>query len=228
MTGTTTKWPKVLPPVTPGEQGDLDDFMRRGTRCCRVATGWSIGSTTRFRCATRSSRPGFRTTIEIGAGLGEHLSSRASSAEQEHDYVAVELRENMADRLSEAHPRVQAIVGDCQQRLPVRRRLLRSVPRDPRPRASAKPAGLHRRGVASSPRTAGFLVVIPCEGGLAYSLARRFRRSGSSKGSTGSRTARSSHASTSIAHTRSSVSSHPSSRSTPGDTFRLRSFRQSR
>ena len=66
----------------------------------------------------RHSRPGFRATIEIGAGLGEHLSYEQLSAEQERNYVAVELRENMAARLSEAHPRVQTIVGDCQKRLP--------------------------------------------------------------------------------------------------------------
>ncbi len=63
------------------------------------------------------SRPGFGTTLEIGAGLGEHLHYEKLSSEQEKGYYALELRENMAAEIRKNFPRVQAIVGDCQARL---------------------------------------------------------------------------------------------------------------
>ena len=91
----------------------------------------------------RHSRPGFRATIEIGAGLGEHLSHEQLSAEQERNYVTVELRQNMADRLSESHPRVQTHSRRLPDATSVRRRDFRSLSRYPRPRASAQFAGLY-------------------------------------------------------------------------------------
>ena len=122
----------------------------------------------------RYSRPGFRATIEIGAGLGEHLSHEHLSADQERSYVAVELRDNMAERISEAHPRVQTIVGDCQTRLPFEDGLfdrylaihvLEHLPNLPACIAEAWRLLDKDRGQ--------FLAVIPCEGGAAYSLARK-------------------------------------------------------
>jgi len=112
--------------------------------------------------------------MEIGAGLGEHLSYERLSAQQERDYVTVELRENMADLLSEAHPRVQTIVGDCQKRLPfedgsfdryIAIHVLEHLPNLPACIAEAWRLLNKDRGQ--------LLAVIPCEGGLAYSLARR-------------------------------------------------------
>ena len=44
----------------------------------------------------RHSPAGFRTTLEIGAGLGEHLHYEKLTPEQEHNYHALDLRENMA------------------------------------------------------------------------------------------------------------------------------------
>lgn len=172
MTETTTKWPKVLRELTPEEQAVHDDFMRRWHE---VLPG-RYGVVERFNHSfpVRRSHPGFRATIEIGAGLGEHLTHEHLSAEQERNYVAVELRENMADRLSEAHPRVQTLVGDCQKRLPfedgsfdryIAVHVLEHLPNLPACIAEAWRLLDKERGQ--------LLAVIPCEGGLAYSLARR-------------------------------------------------------
>ena len=65
----------------------------------------------------KHSHPGFKTTVEIGAGLGEHLHYEKLSPEQESNYYAVELRENMAAEIRKSFPRVKAITGDCQARL---------------------------------------------------------------------------------------------------------------
>ena len=172
MNGTTTKWPKVLPELTPEEQGVHNDFMRRW----HEVLPRRYGMVERFNQSfpVRHSRPGFRSTMEIGAGLGEHLSYEHLSPEQGRNYVAVELRQNMADRLSEAHPRVQTIVGDCQQRLPfddgsfdryLAIHVLEHLPNLPACIAEAWRL-LDKDG-------GQLLAVIPCEGGLAYSLARR-------------------------------------------------------
>ena len=69
MNGTTTKWPKVLPELTPEEQGVHNDFMRRW----HEVLPRRYGMVERFNHSypVRHSRPGFRSTMEIGAGLGE-------------------------------------------------------------------------------------------------------------------------------------------------------------
>ena len=172
MTETTTKWPKVLRDLTPEEQAVHDDFMRRW----HEVLPRRYGMVERFNHSfpVHYSQPGFRATIEIGAGLGEHLSHEHLSADQERSYVAVELRDNMAERISEAHPRVQTIVGDCQARLPFEDgsfdrylaiHVLEHLPNLPACIAEAWRLLDKDRGQ--------FLAVIPCEGGAAYSLARK-------------------------------------------------------
>jgi SAM-dependent methyltransferase len=118
----------------------------------------------------RTARPAERT-LELGAGLGEHLEFEPDYARA--SYAACELRPEMAARIVERFPDVEVVVGDCQQRLPFEDasfdrvlaiHVLEHLP--------DLPAAL--REVRRLLRPAGrFVVVIPCEGGLAYSLARR-------------------------------------------------------
>ena len=172
VSNTTTKWPKVLPALTAEQRDVYDDFMRRWHEV--LPRRYGIVERFNHSYPVIQSHAGFRATIEIGAGLGEHLSYEHLSTEQERDYVAVELRENMAARLSEVHPRVQTIVGDCQGRLPFEDgsfdrylaiHVLEHLPNLPACIAEAWRLLDNDRGQ--------FLAVIPCEGGLAYSLARR-------------------------------------------------------
>jgi len=118
--------------------------------------------------------PGFRTTLEIGDGLGEHLAYEKLTGEQERNYVAVELRENTAARIRERFPRVQTHVGDCQGKLAFPDgafdRVLAVHVLEHSPNLPAAVREMHRlchpeRGVIS--------VVLPCEGGWACTLARR-------------------------------------------------------
>jgi trans-aconitate methyltransferase len=116
----------------------------------------------------------FGRTFEVGAGLGEHLLYEKPSPEQEGQYVALNSRQNMIERLKARFPNIQAASGDCQSRLDfpdgfferiIAINVLEHLPDLPGAveefyRLCAKPAG----------RVA---VVIPCEGGLAYGLARR-------------------------------------------------------
>ena len=53
----------------------------------------------------RSAPAQFVRTLEIGAGIGEHLEYERLTEEQVANYYAVDLRDNMATRSSVAFPR---------------------------------------------------------------------------------------------------------------------------
>jgi SAM-dependent methyltransferase len=122
----------------------------------------------------KNSRPGFRASIEIGAGLGEHLHYEKLTPEQEANYVAVELRENMAAEIRRRFPKVKAITGDCQARLDfadgyfdryIAVHVLEHLP--------DLPACIREAYRLLDKERGQMLVVIPCEGSPAYSLARK-------------------------------------------------------
>ena len=126
------------------------------------------------RFPVRHSPAGFTTTLEIGAGLGEHLQYEKLTPTQEQNYYANEFRENMAAEIRRRHPRVQTVVGDCQQRLDftdgffdrvIAVHVLEHLPN--------LPATIREAHRLLSPARGRFLVVIPTEGSPAYSLARR-------------------------------------------------------
>lgn len=169
----TGGWPKTLPPLTPEDKAMFDEFMKVWHE---ALPGPGYGAIERFnhRFPVRRSQPGFRRTIEIGAGLGEHLRYERLSAAQERDYCSVELRENMAEQIRARYPRTSVIVGDCQTRLPfpdghfdryIAVHVLEHLPNLPACIGEAWRLLDRQRGQ--------MLVVIPCDPGFAYSLARR-------------------------------------------------------
>jgi SAM-dependent methyltransferase len=170
MSGVTeTTWPKVLPPVTPEQAAIFDDFMKTWHEV--LPNRYGVIDRFNHSFPVRHSKP-FRRTLEIGAGLGEHLNYEKLTDAQEQEYYALELRENMAEGIRAKHPRINAIVGDCQQRLGfddgyfdriVAIHVLEHLPNLPACVAEM------RRLMSSDGQ---LLVVIPCEGGLAYSFAR--------------------------------------------------------
>ena len=166
------KWPKVLAPLTREQQVVYDDFMKRWHEI--LPQRYGVVERFNHSFPVKYSHPAFETTLEIGAGLGEHLNHEDLTPEQEREYYALELRENMAARLSEAHPRVRAIIGDCQQRLDfpegyfdryVAVHVLEHLP--------DLPACVREAWRLLDKLRGQLLAVIPCEGGIAYSLARR-------------------------------------------------------
>ena len=168
------RWPKTLPPLTPEQARISDDFMQSwlGELGKRNRYGWIEHFNQNF--AVKHSRPGFQRTLEMGAGLGEHIRYEKLSPEQEAGYYANDFRENMAAAIRQSFPRVQTVVGDCQQRFGfpdgffdrvLAIHVLEHLPNLP---------GAIREAYRLLDKTRGqFLVVIPCEGSPAYSLARK-------------------------------------------------------
>ncbi|HNC24463.1 MAG TPA: class I SAM-dependent methyltransferase [Opitutaceae bacterium] len=168
----TGKWPKVLPPLTPEQQRRSDEFMK----LWHEVLPRRYGLVERFNhlFPVRHSPPGFRTTLELGAGLGEHLAYERLTPEQEANYHCNEFRANMAAEIRRRFPRVQTVVGDCQQRLDfpdghfdrvLAVHVLEHLPN--------LPATLREAHRLLHPTRGRFLIVIPTEGSPAYSLARR-------------------------------------------------------
>lgn len=164
-------WPKIVPPLTPEQKAISDDFMRYWHEVLPKRFG--VLDAFNHGYPVRSVPRDFENTLEVGAGLGTHLEYEKLTPRQERGYVALELRENMAAKIRERFPNVQAMVGDCQGRLPFPDghfdRVLAIHVLEHLPNLPAALAEIHRlchseRGV--------FSVVIPCEGGLAYQLAR--------------------------------------------------------
>jgi SAM-dependent methyltransferase/putative flippase GtrA len=161
------KWPKKVPALTPEQTAIRDEFMRSHLEA--METKW-YGFVGKFdnRYPLKTFFPGCRT-LEIGAGLGEHLNWEDRGAQEYH---AIELRQELCDRIKERFPGIHAWAGDCQDRLDfedgyfdriIAIHVLEHLPDLPRALAEfvrlLKPSGR-------------LSVVIPCEGAWAHRLAR--------------------------------------------------------
>lgn len=166
------KWPKILPHLTPEQRAVSDDFMKYWLEVLPRR----YGDLEKFNhgYVVRTAGEGFVRSLEIGAGLGEHLLYEKLSPEQSANYYAVDIRRNIIDQLHKAHPAVNAVLGDCQDRLDfddgyfdriIAIHILEHLP--DLPRAIAEMYRL-------CDKQRGFLqVILPCEGSLGYSVARR-------------------------------------------------------
>jgi SAM-dependent methyltransferase len=174
QTQTSGKWPKLRPPLTPEQQQRSDEFMKV----------WHIelAGRGRYRLLEKfnhsfpieHSPPGFKTTLEIGAGLGEHLRHETLTPEQQAGYHCNEVRENMAAEIRRRFPNVQTVVSDCQQRMDfpdgyfdryIAIHVLEHLPN--------LPAAIREAWRLLNKQTGRMLIVIPTEGSLAYGLARK-------------------------------------------------------
>lgn len=167
-----TIWPKTFPPLTAEQLRISDDFMKHWHE---VLPG-RYGVVDRFNHSypVRHAPPEFRSTLEIGAGLGEHLDYEKLTPDQSANYWAIDIRANMIEELRHRHPEVHGVVGDCQARMDFPDghfdRILAIHVLEHLPDLPKTVAEMHR---LCNPRQGRLSVVIPCEGGWAYGLARR-------------------------------------------------------
>jgi phosphatidylethanolamine/phosphatidyl-N-methylethanolamine N-methyltransferase len=118
----------------------------------------------------KSAKDGART-LEIGAGVGAHLGWENLGNQ---DYYCNELRPELCEQLVAKYPRAHAVLGDCQKGL--------DFPDNHFDRVIAVHVLEHLLDlpralleIARILKPSGrFSVVIPCEGGKAYDVARFF------------------------------------------------------
>ena len=167
-----SKWPKTLPPLTAEQKRVSDDFMEHWHEIFAQRYGFIDNFNHRY--VVKNSPRDFRTTLEIGSGLGEHLEYEQLTPEQQRNYVALDMRENMMRALVKRFPNIQTRVADCQDRQDfpdgyfdriVAVHVLEHLPDLPRAVREMHRLCNRERGM--------FFVVIPCEGSLATELARR-------------------------------------------------------
>lgn len=167
-----SRWPKTFPPLTAEQERIRDDFMHAWHE--ELPSKYGIIEKFNHGYVVDHAPERFLHTLEIGAGLGEHLSYERLTPEQRSNYVAVELRPAMAAEIQRAHPEVRVVVGDCQERLSFDDgwfdRILAVHVLEHLPNLPAAVREMHR---LCTPERGRFQVVIPCEGGFAYGIARR-------------------------------------------------------
>jgi SAM-dependent methyltransferase len=166
------KWPKTLPDWSPAQAAIADDFMRYWHD---EVLPQRYGAVERFnhQYVVRHAPPGFVRTLEVGAGLGDHIKHERMNAAQAAQYTALELRDNMAVAIKVRFPWVRTLVGDIERGLDlpdgtfdriIAIHVLEHLPNLPRALDE-----IHR---LLDKRCGVFSVVIPCEAGLGYALAR--------------------------------------------------------
>lgn len=166
------KWPKLLPPLSKEQREISDDFMKHWHEV--LPRRYKFVDDFNHRYPVRHAPKEFLRTLEIGAGLGEHLDYEKLSSQQTKEYVALELRPKMAQEIQRRFPDVRVVVGDCQERLPfpsdyfhrvIAVHVLEHLPMLPDAIRELFRVCNKENGIVS--------IVIPCEGSLAYTLARR-------------------------------------------------------
>ncbi|HEY8217628.1 MAG TPA: class I SAM-dependent methyltransferase [Acidimicrobiia bacterium] len=166
-----TSWPKVVPPLSDEDQVLHDDFVRYWHEVLPRRYGLIERFNHRYPLRSKPrDAVGSLRTLELGAGLGEHLEYEDLTDQQ---YTCVEIRANQAATIEARFPGVEVIVADCQQQLPfdeasfdriIAVHVLEHLP--DLPSALDECHRLLRQG--------GVLgIVIPCDPGLAYGVARR-------------------------------------------------------
>lgn len=169
-----SKWPKVLPALTPEQKERSDAFMKLWHEELAGRPRYGLVEKFNHTFPVKHSPAQFKTTIEIGAGLGEHLEYEQLSPEQERNYYCNEYRENMAAEIRRRFPKVKTVVGDCQQRMDfpddffdryIAVHVLEHLPN--------LPAAIREAYRLLNKQTGRMLIVIPTEGSPAYSLARK-------------------------------------------------------
>ena len=163
------KWPKTFSPLSKKEKEASEAFMKRWhlvlpKKYRRIET-----FNHNFPLRKLPAKKRYKT-LEIGAGLGEHLSYEKL---EQQDYYCIELRKEMGDEISKRFPKVNLIIGDCQKPLNLKNhffdRILAIHVLEHLPNL---PLALKEIARLLNPKGV-FSIVIPCDPGCMYGFARK-------------------------------------------------------
>ena len=161
-----SKWPKTFPDLSKQQQDIQEDFMKHWLEVLPKRFG--IIEQFNHRFPLRTFHNGCKT-LEIGAGLGAHLQFEDLDSQE---YVALDIQQNLVEALSIKFPKAKALLGDCQNRIDypdgyfdrvLAIHVLEHLP--------DLPGALNEIDRLLTP-DGTFCVVIPCDPGFAYGIAR--------------------------------------------------------
>ncbi len=169
---TDQKWPKMRSSLTPEQTAISDDFMKYWHEV--LPRRYGIVDEFGHNYVVKTAPREFTRTLEIGSGIGEHLKYEDLDQKQKENYFGVDIRENMVAELRKRFPEYHAIIGDCQKRMDFEDgyfdRIFAVHVLEHLPNLPAAIREMYRL----CDKTRGALsIVIPCEGSMAYSLARK-------------------------------------------------------
>lgn len=166
------KWPKTFPPLTAEQQAIADDFMNHWLEV--LPNRYGIIERFNHTYPVKNAPSQFLRTLEIGAGRGEHLDYEKITPEQRRNYFMVELMPQLCQIMRQRFPDMHVVETNCQKTMDFQDgffdrvlaiHVLEHLPDLPSAvkecyRLCRKPGGV-------------LSIVIPCEGSLAYGMARR-------------------------------------------------------
>ena len=92
------RFPKKVPVLTPEQKKIKDDFMKYWLEVSR--TNYGIYERFNHQTVVKNKPTKFLKTLEIGAGLGEHLAYEDLNEDQKKNYYAMDIRENVLQNLT--------------------------------------------------------------------------------------------------------------------------------
>lgn len=167
----TKIWPKTFPPLTKKQLKISDDFMKYWHEI--LPKKYSFIDRFNHLFVTKASKKNFKRTLELGAGLGEHLSYEKLSEFQIKNYYVNDIRKNMLDVLIKKFPTVNASVADCTKRLNFKDNFFdRIIAIHLLEHLHDLPSAL-KEIYRVIDKKGQFEIVLPTEGSFLYTIARR-------------------------------------------------------
>lgn len=169
------KWPKILSQLTLEQKQRSDLFMELWHRELSKRRKYGLVENFNHSFPVLNSAKDFDRTIEVGAGLGEHLKYEVLTPTQKKNYWCNEFRPNMAEVIKKQFPDVNVFVSDCQKRMPfedsyfdryIAVHVFEHLPDLPS-------AILEAHRILKKNDRSRLLLVLPTEGSFAYTIARK-------------------------------------------------------
>ncbi len=165
-------WPKNVPHLSEDQKAISDDFMKYWHEV--LPKKYGVVESFNHKYSLIEGSRDFLRTLEIGIGLGEHLNYEKLTPQQEENYYGLDFRKNMLEEVSKKYKNIKTVHADCQKRLNFDNdffdRILAIHVLEHLPSLPSAIQEIHR---ICNKKNGYFSIVIPCEGGLAYSIARK-------------------------------------------------------
>jgi SAM-dependent methyltransferase len=165
-----TSWPKSRPALTEEQKRIFSDWYQHWLSESGMQGRYSFVDRFGHEYAAKTFEKGCKT-LDIGAGNGAHLKYENLDAQE---YTALEYSRELIQDINRQYPKVKSVIGDCQKPMDFQNdyfdRVLAIHVLEHLDNLPVTLGEVHR-----ILRPGGkFSVIIPCEGGLLYSIGRKF------------------------------------------------------